>query len=124
MENNPNYKRLYRDLAQTLYNLNCYVCDFDVLGHVTHSEVTKAFIHIEPKMNYKGKLFVLAHEAGHIFYMKKGKAFNWAKKMRTEKQANFFAVQLLRMLKVDVSEYYLHYNKAKKRKKRKSWIEL
>jgi len=99
--------------------------DVDVLGHCRHTNDMKGFVCIKPSMSYKQKYFVLAHEAGHLFYMKKGKMFNWSKKARTEKQANFFALQLLRLKGIDKDEYWEVYNKAVKRGiNRKSWFEL
>jgi Zn-dependent peptidase ImmA (M78 family) len=121
-----NYKNLYKELARILWSMNCYVCDLDSLGHATKTDKTRAFIYVNAHMSYKHKYFVLAHEAGHLFYMKKNKIFNWSKKIRSEKQANFFAIQLLRLSGIDVSEYYLHYDKAvkKSKKRRKTWFEI
>ena len=120
------YKSKYVDLAYLLTSQCCMVCDHDFMGYCSFFENKKAFIVIKPKLSYKEKIFTLAHEAGHIFYMTKGRAFIWSKKARTEKQANWFAVQLLRLMKIDVLEYYCFYEKAKKRNKyrRKSWFEF
>lgn len=120
------YKNLYKELAHILTSLGCFVCDDDYLGFGRHTDDFKAFVCVNPNMSYQHKFFVLAHEAGHLFYMKKGKTFNWSKKARSEKQANFFAIQLLRLVGENKEDYYLHYEKALKRnkKKRKSWFQL
>ena len=121
-----NYKTLYRDLAHVLTSLGCFICDIDVMGHCKHIENSKAFIYIKPSMNYQQKFFVLAHEAGHLFYMKKGNCFNWSKKARSEEQANWFALQLLRLNGIDSEEYMTFYGKAKKaiKTRKKAWFEI
>lgn len=121
-----NYKNLYKELATNLASLGCVICDADGLGYTNHINGYKAFIYIKSTLNFKHKYFVLAHEAGHLFYMKKGNAFNWSKKPKNEKEANFFAVQLIRLAGVDVQEYYVHYNKAleKSKNRKKTWFEI
>lgn len=118
------YKDLYAELAQILSSLRCSVNDHDCIGYCQHSGSSRAFIFISPSLNFKQKYFVLAHEAGHLFYMKKGKVFNWATKPRTEDEANWFAVQLLRLNNISSNEYRTFYNKTKKKKRRKSWFEI
>ena len=119
------YKNLYRELAELLTELGCSVADHDFLGYCYQTAAIKGLIVIKANMNYKGKYFVLAHEAGHLFYMRNGK-FNWSKKPRTEEQANTFAVKLLKFNEIESHEYYKHYNRAKKnvKKRIKSWFEI
>jgi Zn-dependent peptidase ImmA (M78 family) len=121
-----NYKNLYKDLALVLTSLGCFVCDDDYLGFCRYTKDIKAFICVDANMSYQHKYFVLAHEAGHLFYMKKGKIFNWSKKARSEDQANFFAIQLLKLAGVNKEDYYMHYDKASKhaKKRKKSWFQL
>lgn len=120
------YKELYRELANFLNDLGCFVCDIDVLGHCKHTNGIKAFIYIKSDLNYKEKYFVLAHEAGHLFSMKKGKKFAWSKKPRSEEEANQFALQLINLNEIDCYEYRNFYDKAKKKfkKRKKSWFEI
>ena len=121
-----NYKELYVDLAWILNGLGCNVCDHDFSGYCYQTKGKRGFIVINSNLSYKRKLMTLAHEAGHLFYMTKGKAFNWSKKPRTEDQANWFALQLLRLNNIEGFEYHEFYNKAKKKLKnrKKSWFEL
>lgn len=120
------YKSLYRDLANTLSSLGCFISDFDILGHCMHTDKTKAFIFIKPTMSYKHKYFVLAHEAGHLFFIKKNKVFNWTTKPRTEEEANSFAFHLFSLKDIDCNEYRKFYEKAKKKakKRKKAWFEI
>jgi Zn-dependent peptidase ImmA (M78 family) len=106
--------------------MGCAICDHDFMGHCNFVGKTKAFIYIKPSMSYKQKYFTLVHEAGHLFYMKKGKIFNWAKRARSEDQANWFAVQFLKTVDIRSQEYYDFYDIAVKKLKnrRKSWFEL
>ena len=114
------YKRLYIELACVLFNLGCSINDHDCLGYCQYVDSNKAFIVINAGLNFKQKYFVLAHEAGHLFYMKKGNIFNWSIKPRTEKEANWFAIQLLRLNGIDSEEYMKFYNKTKN----KSWKQI
>lgn len=120
------FKELYKELAQTLNNIGCSVCDFDYWGYCSSTKGIKAFIVIKPSMSYKGKYFTLAHEAGHLFYMSKGKILNWSKNSRSENQANWFALQLIKRNNIDVEEYKEFYNKALKisKNRKKSWYEF
>jgi Zn-dependent peptidase ImmA (M78 family) len=120
------YKELYKELAHQLSSLGCFVCDIDMLGHCKHTEDSKAFIYIKPSMSFKAKYFVLAHEAGHLFYKKGEKIFNWSKTARSEEEANTFALQLLESNDIDSHGYCKLYSKAKKasKKRKKSWFEL
>ena len=120
------YKELYKELANHLNNLGCFVCDIDVLGHCRHAYGLKAFIYVKSDLNYKEKYFVLAHEAGHLFSMKKDQKFCWSKNGRSEEEANRFALQLLGFNEIDGYEYRKFYNKAKKKfkKRKKSWFEI
>jgi len=121
-----NYKELYKELANDLTNLGCCICDHDFLGYCCQVGSLKAFIFIKPSLSYKEKYFILAHESGHLFYMTKGKLFKRAKKNRTEEQANWFAIQLLRINGVEVYEYKNFYSHAKKivKNRIKSWHEI
>ena len=120
------YKGLYRDLAQVLRSYCCDVFDHDLLGYCIQVKDAKAIIFISPTLTYKEKYFTLAHEAGHLFYMKKGKVFNWSKKPRTEEQANWFALQLFRLMEIENTDYKNFYNKAlnKLKTRKKSWFEI
>lgn len=118
------YKELYKELSENLNSLNCEVCDYDFPGYCGYTGKFKASIYISSSLNYQQKYFVLAHEAGHLFYMKKGSIFNWSKKYRTEEEANWFAVQLLRINDIGSDEYWQFYNKIKKRKRKKTWFEI
>ena len=66
------------------------------------------------------------HEAGHLFYMKKGQKFNWSEEPRSEEEAHWFALQLLKFNEIDAYEYYRFYEKAVKsvKKRKKSWFEI
>jgi Zn-dependent peptidase ImmA (M78 family) len=119
---NP-YKALYKDLANTLNELKCSVNDHDYLGYCSQTKGIRAFIFINPSLNYQQRYFTLVHEAGHLFYMTKGKTFNWSKEPRSEDEANWFAVQVLRLNEMKSAEYWEFYNKCKKRKRKKSWFE-
>jgi len=120
-----NYKQLYINLATELTNLGCRVCDDDFLGLCIYPNKNRAFIYITPNMSYKHKYFTLAHEAGHIFFMKKDKIFNWSKKERPENKANMFAIKILGMNKIKSEEYKIFYSGAIKRgRPNKSWFEL
>lgn len=120
------YKSLYKYLALTMSELDVDVCDHDFWGYCSQTNGTRAVIFIKSKMTYKAKYFTLCHEIGHLFYMKKGKPLNWSKKPRTEEQANWFAMQLLKTNGVDIEEYKEFYNKAliAVKKRKKSWFEL
>ncbi len=120
------YKELYKELANHLTSLGCFVCDMDVLGHCKHSVGNRAFIFIKSSMTYKQKYFVLAHEAGHLFYIKGGQTFTWSKKGRSEDKANVFALHLLESNDIDGNEYNKFYKLAQKKVKRrkKSWFEI
>jgi Zn-dependent peptidase ImmA (M78 family) len=120
------YKELYKDLAWTLSGMGISVCDYDYLGYCGQTKKIEAFIVIKPSLSYKEKFFTLAHEAGHLFYMKKGNIFNLSKKSRSEDEANWFAIQYLRLKEINSNEYWHFYNKAKDRNstRRKSWFEI
>jgi len=120
------YRELYRNLAQELSNLNCAVYDPNHWGHSFRAKRNVDFIVIRNDLTYKEKFFVLAHEAGHLFYMKKGNMFNRSRKIRTEDQANWFALRLLKFYKIDRIEYFIVFNKAKisEKKRKKTWFEL
>jgi hypothetical protein len=124
-EENMEYKTLYKELAWILTHLGCTICDHDFLGFCNYTLDKRAFIYIKPSLSFKHKFFTLAHEAGHLFHMKKGSVFNWSKKARSEEQANWFAVQFLKRYGISSKEYYVFYSKAQKRgRKYKSWFEL
>lgn len=120
------YKSLYKYLAYDMEELDVDVCDHDFWGYCSQTKDTRGVIIIKSKMNYKEKYFTLCHEVGHLFYMKKGQQFTWSKKPRTESQANWFAMQLLKTKEIDIEEYKEFYNKALKavKKRKKSWFEL
>lgn len=121
------YKELYKELAQHLTELHISVCDHDLGGgYCFQTKTIRAFIVIEPSLNYKSKYFTLCHEAGHLFYMKKGKKFNWSEEPRSEEEAHWFALQLLKFNEIDAYEYYRFYEKAVKsvKKRKKSWFEI
>ena len=121
------YKELYKELAQKLTELKVSVCDHDLGGgYCFQTKPIRAFIVIKSEMNYKSKYFTLAHEAGHLFYIKKDKLFNWSKEPRNEKEAHWFALKLLKSNKIDSYEYYRFYDKImkKSKKRRKSWFEI
>lgn len=120
------YKQLYLDLALILRDLKCFVHDHDFNGYALFTKDYKAFIVINPKLTYKEKYFCLAHEVGHLFYMKKNSIFNWSNKPRSEEQANWFAIQLLKRQNIDTKEYWDFYKKAetKAKKRKKSWFEI
>ena len=120
------YKELYKELAQTLTDLGCFVFDIDVFGHCKHSKGSRAFIFIKSSMTYQQKFYVLAHEAGHLFFMKKGQKLVWSTKGRSENKANRFALQLLNFNDIDSNEYRVFYNRALKKIKnrKKSWFEI
>jgi Zn-dependent peptidase ImmA (M78 family) len=118
-----NFKNLYKDLATELSDLGCAVYDFDFLGFCCFSK-KKAFIHIRPSMSYRHKFYTLCHEMGHLFTMDEYD-FLWSEVARTEKQANNFAVKLLKTHGITKEEYYVFYDKAVKRgRPRKTWSEL
>jgi Zn-dependent peptidase ImmA (M78 family) len=119
------YKTLYKELAEKLTDLGCFICDIDVLGHCGHTDYVKAFIYIKSALNYKHKYFVLAHEAGHLFSLKNDK-FIWSPTARSEEEANRFAFQLLEQNDIESYEYCEFYQKAKKKakKRKKSWFEI
>jgi Zn-dependent peptidase ImmA (M78 family) len=121
-----NYKKLYIELAYTLTDLNCLVCDHDFWGYCNQVDFLNAIIIIKPNMSYKEKYCILAHEAGHLFYMKKINKFNRSKKPRSEAEANEFALRLLEYNDIEEKEYHNVYEKAKKRakKRKKSWFEI
>lgn len=125
LSGNMKFKNLYKDLANLLTNLDCSVCDLDFRGYCFQTKDIKALIVISPDMSYKEKYFTLAHEAGHLFYMKKGNAFNWSEKPRSEDQANWFALQLIKHNEIESYEYKKFYNKALRasKKRKKSWFE-
>lgn len=120
------YKNLYVDLAETLTELKCYVCDHDLWGYCFQAKLVKAFIVIKPDMSYKEKYLTLAHEAGHLFTMKGKSNFIWSKDPRTEEEANRFALELLNLNDINSNEYRKFYNRAKKKvkKRKKSWFEI
>lgn len=120
------YKSLYINLAELLTHLKVVVCDHDYLGYCYQNNDNKGFIVINPKMTYKEKYFTLAHEAGHLFYMRKGNMFSWSKKPRTEEQANWFAIQLIKMNGISSIDYCNHYSNAIRynKKRKKSWFEI
>ena len=120
------YKELYKELAQTATELGCSVGDHDLLGYCYHTKNIRAFIVINPDMNYKDRFLTLCHELGHLFYMQKGNRFVWSDEPRTEEQANFFAIKLLQYNDVDADEYRKFYNKALRivKKRKPSWHEL
>lgn len=120
------YQELYIDLAQTLIELGCYVCDHDFWGYCYHTKTIKAFVVIKSSMSYKYKYFTLIHEAGHLFYPNNVTLFNWSKKARTEKQANSFAVKILKLKELEVDDYETFYNRAKEiaKNRKKSWHEI
>lgn len=120
------YKDLYRELIDELINRNIDVRDYDYLGYCGYNTGTLAYINIFPRMYYKAKLFTLAHEAGHLFTIKNGKIHRFCKRVRTETQANEFAIQYLKKLKINPKKYRAFYDKAVRRNKnrRKNWYEL
>jgi Zn-dependent peptidase ImmA (M78 family) len=120
------YQSLYKDLARAMKDWDVEVCDHDFYGYCAQIKNVKGVIFIKSSLSYKERYFVLCHEVGHLFYMKKDKPFNWSKKPRTEDQANWFAMQLLKNNGVDVEEYKQFYNKAllAAKKRKKSWFEL
>jgi len=120
------YKSLYTELASALDHLGVAVCDHDYMGYCFQTLGLRGFIYIKSRLTYKEKYMALCHETGHLFYMKKGKTLNWSKKPRTEEQANWFAMQLLRRNGIDVEEYKEFYNKAlvAVKKRKKSWFEI
>ncbi len=121
-----NYKELYKELAQLLTSMRCCVCDHDFFGYCYQIENFRAFIVIKAKMTYKEKYFTLIHEVGHLFYMNKGNILNWSKRVRTEKEANWFAFQILRINDIDVDDYKEFYNRANRilKNRKKSWHEI
>lgn len=120
------YKELYKELAQHLTELKISICDHDLYGYCYDTKKIKAFIVIKSDMDYKSKYFTLCHEAGHLFYMKKGQKFVWSKNTRSEEEANWFTLQLLKSNEIDLNEYREFYKKAKKmvKKRKKSWFEI
>lgn len=121
------YKELYKELAQTLTELKVSVCDHDLGGgYCFQTKTIRAFVVINPNMDYKAKYFTLCHEAGHLFYMKKGQKFNWSEEPRSEQDAHWFALKLLKFNEIDTFEYYRFYEKIVKsvKKRKKSWFEI
>jgi Zn-dependent peptidase ImmA (M78 family) len=120
------YKILYVELAELLTRLGCQVCDHDLLGYCFQPGKSRGFIVIRPNMNYKEKYFILSHEAGHLFRLTKDKKLRWTAKIKTEEEANLFAVKLLKFNEIEREEYYKIYAKAKEKmkKRKKSWFEI
>jgi len=121
------YKDLYRELAQQLTELKISICDHDLGGgYCFQTKSIRGFIVIKPDLSFKEKYFVLTHEAGHLFYMKKDQEFVWSKKPRSEEEAHSFALQLLKLNEIDNFEYYKFYRKAVRsiKKRKKSWFEI
>lgn len=120
------YKTLYSELANEISSNKCYICDEDYLGYCVPAKGLKGFIYIKASMSYKERFFTLAHEAGHLFTMLKGGELKWCNRLKTEQEANTFAVQYMIALGINVEDYRIFYNKASKRnkKKRKSWHHI
>jgi Zn-dependent peptidase ImmA (M78 family) len=112
------YEELYRNLAFKLFRLGCKIWDSDYYGFCDRpTKKIKAYIFVNPRLSYQQRFFILAHEAGHLFTLKKDGIFEWSRKVRSEKEANWFAIQLINRAKIDVTEYYAYYEKAKKSNK-------
>jgi len=81
---------------------------------------------VKPKMTYKEKYFTLVHETGHLFTLNKNNRLVWSKKTRNEDEANYFASQILTINKINVLEYSLFYDRAKKagKRRKKAWHEF
>ncbi len=102
-----NYKLDYLSIRDQVLSLGGYVADHTLVGYAHRN---KEFIFIKPTLSWKYKLFVLAHECGHLYLVKNGCLFN-SLQIASEKRAHNRARQILDAIDEDlVSEYVSYWN--------------
>jgi len=91
------YKKMYNQLRWDLYRAGVGVLDLANIGFATHSRRREKFVvYVCPGMSWKLRLFVLAHEAGHVAVLGPGRVLRARRsRMANEEWANYAAVRYL-----------------------------
>lgn len=119
-------KDLYLDLAEVLISAKVPLWDTDLHGPGVVISVVKLkyVVVLGGNRTWKSRIFTMAHEMGHIFYMyeKNGKSrLKLRSGVSSEREANLTACKILDVvdpkLKVEYARFYNKLNKGSKRKK-------
>lgn len=120
-------KDLYLDLVEVLIMANVAFWDTDLNGPAVviavRSLKAKYVVIVGGNKTWKRRVFVLAHEIGHIFHISRGKknGLELRRRIGSEKQANLTACKILDVLdpklKKEFAKMYNTLNKGSRRKK-------
>ena len=103
------YKVNYLSLRDQVLDIGGYVADHNMVGYCVKK---KDVICIKPSLPWKLKLFVLAHECGHLYRYKDGQLLNTLQ-VSSEKRAHNRARAILESIDEDlIPEYVSYWNKS------------
>ena len=130
----PNIPQLYVSLMDLVQQYPVLVVDTLFYGPGMamdlvniRSRKIKRLIIIDKGNTWKNRFFILLHEVGHVFYLKKDNSLKLRKSLSTEKQANNTAIKILDLVEEhhDMSlakEFVDFYNKLNKGTRRAKFI--
>jgi len=101
------YKGDYLNLRDQVFGIGGYVADHSMVGYCFRGA---NFIYIKPTLPWKIKLFVLAHECGHLFKYNNGQLVA-SLQISSEKRAHNRARAILENIDEDlIPEYVAYWN--------------
>lgn len=120
------YKKAYLNLIHQMNQTHVWVYDTKIHGPgIAFRMPEKAeLICIDGRMSWKNRLFIMAHEVGHLFYLTQS-GLKRRKNVGTEFQANKTAIKLLKIFKQNnklLVEYAKLYNRFNRGSKKNSFL--